>query len=84
MLEFVSDGNGAMAEFDIPEFGKGVWIQGGMTLCEGPYDWYLVKTMSDLCSELSDLSVYKYLYKMKLARFEPVPPELRRKKKRDF
>jgi Short C-terminal domain len=56
MLYAVSNGGGAMAQFNIPELGgNGQWMKGGMTMVGDMFNYGLQGTVSNLCNELSQL-----------------------------
>lgn len=56
MLQSVINGNGAMAQFNHPEFsGSGQWMRGGMTMVSDMFNNNLKNTINNLCSELSQL-----------------------------
>ncbi len=54
MLESVVDGNGAMAQFNHPEFsGAGQWMSGGMTMVSDMFNRQLASRVDALCRELA-------------------------------
>jgi len=54
MLLAVREGNGNMAQFNIPELGgMGQWMQGGMTMVGDMFNNNLKFTVEQLCNELS-------------------------------
>ncbi len=56
MLQSVINGNGRMAQFNHPEFsGSGQWMSGGMTMVSDMFNNNLKNSVSNLCSELSQL-----------------------------
>ncbi len=55
MLDAVSRGGGTMAQFNIPEFGGGQWMRGGMTMVGDMFNNSLKATVDNLCSELSNI-----------------------------
>ncbi|RJF80603.1 SHOCT domain-containing protein [Oleomonas cavernae] len=56
MLDSVINGNGAMAQFNHPEFaGSGQWMRGGMIMLSDMFNNYLKGRVDGLCSELSNL-----------------------------
>ncbi|QTR47810.1 SHOCT domain-containing protein [Thiothrix litoralis] len=56
MLYAVMNGNGTMAQFNIPELGGGgQWMQGGMTMVGDMFNYGLKTTVNNLCAELSNL-----------------------------
>lgn len=56
MLQSVINGNGRMAQFNHPEFsGAGQWMSGGMTMVSDMFNNNLSSSVSNLCSELSQL-----------------------------
>ncbi len=56
LLQAVVQGNGRMAQFNIPELGgNGQWMQGGMTMVGDMFNGSLKTTVSNLCQELSNL-----------------------------
>lgn len=56
MLYAVMNGNGSMAQFNIPELGGGgQWMQGGMTMVGDMFNYNLKTTVNNLCSELSNI-----------------------------
>ena len=56
MLYAVMNGNGTMAQFNIPELGGGgQWMQGGMTMVGDMFNYNLKTTVNNLCSELSNI-----------------------------
>jgi hypothetical protein len=56
MLQSVINGNGSMAQFNHPEFaGSGQWMRGGMTMVSDMFNNNLKASVSNLCSELSQL-----------------------------
>jgi hypothetical protein len=56
MLQSVINGNGAMAQFNHPEFGgSGQWMKGGMIMLGDMFNNYLKNNVSGLCQELSNL-----------------------------
>lgn len=56
MLQSVINGNGSMAQFNHPEFaGSGQWMSGGMTMVSDMFNNHLKGSVSNLCSELSQL-----------------------------
>jgi hypothetical protein len=56
MLDSVIDGNGAMAQFNHPEFaGSGQWMRGGMIMLSDMFNNHLKGRVDGLCSELSSL-----------------------------
>ncbi len=55
MARAVANGGGAMAQFNIPEFGgSGQWMSGGMTMVSDMFNYGLQSTVSNLCAELSN------------------------------
>jgi hypothetical protein len=57
MLESVINGNGAMAQFNHPEFGgSGQWMRGGMIMVSDMFNNYLKGRIDGLCHELSALA----------------------------
>lgn len=56
MLYAVMNGNGSMAQFNIPELGgNGQWMQGGMTMVGDMFNYGLQNTVNNLCNELSNI-----------------------------
>ena len=56
MLISVSNGGGSMAQFNEPELGgSGQWMMGGMTMTGDMFNHGLNATVSNLCTELSNL-----------------------------
>lgn len=56
MLDAVMNGNGAMAQFNHPEFsGPGQWMKGGMTMVSDMFNNSLKDRVDRLCSDLSNL-----------------------------
>ncbi len=56
MLQSVINGNGAMAQFNHPEFGgSGQWMKGGMIMLGDMFNNYLKNSVGGLCQELSNL-----------------------------
>ncbi len=56
MLQAVVNGNGSMAQFNIPELGGGgQWMQGGMTMVGDMFNYGLKSKVDGLCNELSQL-----------------------------
>ncbi len=54
MIRAVDAGWGGMAAFDHPEFsGSGQWMQGGMILLSGPFNYSLRARIDTLCSEIA-------------------------------
>jgi hypothetical protein len=57
MLEAISHGNGAMAQFDHPEFaGPGQWMRGGMTMVSDMFNNGLKSRIDALCSDLAKVT----------------------------
>lgn len=56
MIQSVIQGNGSMAQFNIPELGgSGQWMQGGMTMVGDMFNYGLQNTVANLCGEISSL-----------------------------
>lgn len=55
MLYAVMNGNGTMAQFNVPELGgSGQWMQGGMTMVGDMFNYGLKSKVDGLCVELSN------------------------------
>lgn len=56
LLNAVVQGNGTMAQFNLPELGgPGQWMKGGMTMIGDMFNTSLRGTVDKLCSELAEL-----------------------------
>ncbi|WP_221390254.1 SHOCT domain-containing protein [Dyadobacter sp. NIV53] len=56
MVKAIVNGNGTMAQFNIPELGgNGQWMKGGMTMVGDMFNNSLKATVDKLCTELSAL-----------------------------
>ncbi len=56
MLQAVINGNGAMAQFNHPEFGgSGQWMRGGMIMLGDMFNNGLKNSVGELCQELANL-----------------------------
>jgi hypothetical protein len=54
MLDAVAKGGGAMAQFNLPEFGgSGQWMRGGMTMIGDMFNNSMKATVDNLCNDLS-------------------------------
>lgn len=53
MLVAVNNGGGSMAQFNVPEFGGGQWMRGGMTMVGDMFNHGLKASVDNLCNELS-------------------------------
>lgn len=69
MLDAVARGGGSMAQFNVPEFGGGQWMRGGMTMVGDMFNNALKATVDNLCNELSNLLTQPNI-------FEPIPAPL--------
>lgn len=55
MLYAVMNGNGTMAQFNVPELGgSGQWMQGGMTMVGDMFNYGLKSKVDGLCVEISN------------------------------
>lgn len=55
MLQAVNNGNGSMAQFNIPELGgMGQWMRGGMTMVGDMFNQGLQLRVSQLCQDLAN------------------------------
>jgi len=63
MVRAVVQGNGTMAQFNIPELGgNGQWMKGGMTMVGDMFNNSLKAKVDNLCLELSNLVSTKVIY----------------------
>jgi len=63
LLKAVINGNGTMAQFNIPELGgAGQWMKGGMTMIGDMFNSTLKTKVEKLCSDLSHLVSSKVLF----------------------
>lgn len=63
MVKAIVNGNGTMAQFNIPELGgNGQWMKGGMTMVGDMFNNSLKATIDKLCSELSNLISGKVIF----------------------
>jgi hypothetical protein len=63
LLKAVIQGNGTMAQFNLPELGgAGQWMKGGMTMVGDMFNNSLRTTVDQLCSELAGLVTTTMLY----------------------
>jgi hypothetical protein len=59
----VVNGNGSMAQFNIPELGgNGQWMRGGMTMVGDMFNNSLKAKVDNLCSELANLISTKVIF----------------------
>ncbi|TLV00703.1 SHOCT domain-containing protein [Dyadobacter luticola] len=63
LLKAVINGNGSMAQFNIPELGgSGQWMRGGMTMVGDMFNNSLKTTVENLANELSALVTTRVLF----------------------
>jgi len=63
MVKAIVNGNGTMAQFNIPELGgNGQWMKGGMTMVGDMFNHSLKATVDKLCTELSGLISSKVIF----------------------
>lgn len=63
MLYAVMNGNGTMAQFNVPELGgSGQWMQGGMTMVGDMFNYGLKSKVDGLCVELSNQLMNQPMY----------------------
>ena len=55
MLDAVARGGGTMAQFNVPEFGSGQWMRGGMIMVDDMFNNALKATVDNLCNDLARL-----------------------------
>jgi hypothetical protein len=55
MLDAVAKGGGTMAQFNVPEFGSGQWMRGGMIMVGDMFNNALKATVDNLCNDLARL-----------------------------
>ena len=55
MLDAVARGGGTMAQFNVPEFGGGQWMRGGMIMVGDMFNNALKATVDNLCNDLARL-----------------------------
>jgi hypothetical protein len=63
LLKAIIQGNGTMAQFNIPELGgSGQWMKGGMTMVGDMFNNSLKSKVDYICNELSELAATKVLF----------------------
>ncbi|WP_342088572.1 SHOCT domain-containing protein [Dyadobacter sp. OTU695] len=63
LLKAIVQGNGTMAQFNLPELGgAGQWMKGGMTMVGDMFNSSLKTTVDQLCNELAGLVTTTVLY----------------------
>lgn len=63
MARAIINGNGTMAQFNIPELGgNGQWMKGGMTMVGDMFNNSLKTTVDKLCTELANLVSTKVIF----------------------
>jgi hypothetical protein len=63
MVKAVVQGNGSMAQFNIPELGgNGQWMRGGMTMVGDMFNNSMKAKVDKLCTELSELVSSKVIF----------------------
>ncbi len=71
MLYSLVQGNGAMAQFNHPEFaGSGQWMQGGMTMVSDMFNNALKANIDGLCYELSNLLASQPFVRQPVAHYQ--------------
>jgi hypothetical protein len=63
LVKAIINGNGTMAQFNIPELGgNGQWMKGGMTMVGDMFNNSLKATVDKLCTELANLVSTKVIF----------------------
>jgi len=63
MVKAIVNGNGSMAQFNIPELGgNGQWMRGGMTMVGDMFNHSLKAKVDKLCTELANLVSTKVIF----------------------
>lgn len=68
LLRAIVQGNGTMAQFNLPELGgQGQWMKGGMTMVGDMFNAHLKSTVEKLSGELAELASTNLLFEEKVA-----------------
>lgn len=63
LVNAIIQGNGSMAQFNIPELGgSGQWMKGGMTMVGDMFNHALKAKVDNLCTELSEIASTKLIF----------------------
>lgn len=71
MLDAVARGGGAMAQFNVPEFGGGQWMRGGMIMVGDMFNNALKAKVDNLCNDLARLLGQPDLFEPVAAASQP-------------